>query len=244
MKSFRELSLARKIAVILLYTRMNLRAGFGFKALFFLAATALYFTIFCLVVAYTDASLTLGQALAWLVWMPSTLFAVFFAMEVISRESEAGVLETFFTVSVSVYRLWIIKFITLIFCVILLALALIIAAERYVMDIPILLTLLAVLPPLLFFAGLTVLFSALFKSGNAAGICVAAILALVMLMSDGGIAESVVYPYLNPLVRPDRTEPFIWIRTAVYNKIAYTLLGGLWFWRALRWLDRRERLLR
>jgi hypothetical protein len=243
MKSFRELSLTRKISVILLYTRMNLRAIFGFKALFFLVGTALYFAIFCVVVAKTDAGLTLEQALAWLVWMPSTLFAVFFSMEVISREREAGVLETFFTVSVSVYRLWIIKFITLLCCVALLALALIVAAERYVMEIPILLTLLYVLPPLLFFAGLTVLFSALFKSGNAAGICVAAILGLVLLMAEG-LSTTVVYPYLNPLVRPDYTEPFIWIRAAVYNKIAYTLLGCLWFWRALRWLDRRERLLR
>ena len=243
MKSLRELSLARKVSVILLYTRMNMRAIFGFKALFFLAGTALYFAAFCAIVAYTDAGLTLGQALAWLVWMPSTLFAVFFSMEVISREREAGVLETFFTVSVSVYRLWIVKFITLIFCVVLLALALIVAAERYVVEIPVLLTLLYVLPPLLFFAGLTVFFSALFKSGNAAGICVAAILGLVLLTADG-LSTTVVYPYLNPLIRPDYTEPFIWIRTAVYNKIAYSLLGGLWFWRALRWLDRRERLLR
>ncbi len=243
MKSFRELSLARKASVILLYTRMNLRAIFGFKALFFVAGTALYFAIFCVVVAKTDVGLTLNQAMAWLLWMPSTLFAVFFSMEVISREREAGVLETFFTVSVSVYRLWIVRFVTLMICVVLLALALVVAAERYVVEIPILLTLVYVLPPLIFFAGLTVFFSAVFKSGNAAGICVAAILGLVLLMAEG-LSSTVVYPYLNPLVRPDYTEPFIWIRTVVYNKIAYTLLGGLWFWQALRWLDRRERLLR
>jgi len=243
MKAFRELSFAKKVPVILLYNRMNLRVIFGLKGLLFLAGTALYFVAFCVIVANSEANLTLAQALAWLVWLPSTVFAVFFSMEVISRERDAGVLETFFTVSVSIYRLWIIKFATLMLCIGLLALALIAATNRYVADLPVTLTLLYVLPPLIFFAGLALLLSAIFKSGNAAGICVAAILGFVLLTSEG-LSTTVVYPYFNPFDRPYYIEPFTWIRTAVYNKIAYTLLGCLWFWRALRWLDRRERLLK
>lgn len=243
MKAFRELSPARKVSVILLYTRMNLRVVFGSKALYFLAGTAIYFAAFCIIVANSKATLTLEQALAWLIWLPSTLFAVFFSMEIISKERDAGVLETFFTVSVSIYRLWILRCATLMLGICLLAWALVAATERYVADLPILLTLVYVLPPLVFFAGLTLLFSAMFKSGNAAGICIAAILALVLITAEG-LSKVVIYPYFSPFVRPYRIEAFDWMRTTVYNKIAFTLLGGLWFWRALRWLDRRERLLK
>lgn len=243
MKSFGELSPGNKVLTILLYTRMNLRVVFGFKAVWFLAGTAIYFVVFYLIAANLGQGPTVIEALAWIVWLPTTLFAVFFSMEIISRERDTGVLETFFTVSVSVYRLWIIKFMTLGLAVSVLALALIAATDAYFVDIPVMLTLVYVLPPLCFFAGLTVLFSAMFKGGNAAGICIIAILAFVMLLSEG-IGTLVIFPFLNPLDPPKDTEPFIWIRTVVYNKIAYTLLGCLWYWRALRWLDRRERLLK
>ncbi len=230
------------MSVIVLYAMMNLRVVFGLKALLFLAGTAIYFVVFYFI-ARNSENLTLGDTLAWFIWLPTTIFAVFFSMEMISRERDAGLLETFFTVSVSIYRLWIIKFITLTLCLSMLALALIAAAYWWVVDIPILLTLVYVFPPIFFFAGLTVLLSAVFKSGNAAGICVVALLALVLLMSEG-LATTVVFPYLDPFTRPFEIEPFIWVRTVVYNKIAYTLLGGVWFWQALSWLDRRERLLK
>jgi hypothetical protein len=241
-KRFRDLSPRNKVSVTLLYAMMNLRVVFGFKALLFLAGTVIYFVAFYVIAVKTEATLTLGQALAWLVWMPSTIFAVFFSMEIISRERNAGLLETFFTVSVSIYRLWIIKFMTLTLCLSTFALALTAATYWYVVDIPIMLTLVCVLPPLIFFAGLTVLLSAVFKSGNAAGICVVALLAFVLLTAEG-LSTTVVFPYLNPFSRPYYTEPFIWARTVMYNKIAYMLLGVVWFWQALRWLDRRERLL-
>lgn len=243
MKTFRDLNPRGKISVVLLYARMNLRVVFGLKALFCLAATAVYFAIFYAIVASSGESLTVVEVLAWLVWLPATIFAVLFSMEIISQEQDAGVLEAFFTVSVSPYRLWTIKIATLLLGVCVLALALIALTDQYVFDLPVALTLAYVFPPLLFFAGLTMLFSAMFKSANAAGLCAVAILAFVMLTAEG-LSTTVVFPYLNPFERPMGTEPFIWVRTVVYNKIAYTLLGCVWFWRALRWLDRRERLLK
>jgi ABC-type transport system involved in multi-copper enzyme maturation permease subunit len=243
MKSFRDLHVRGKISVIALYTMMNIRVVFGVKAILFLLATAIYYTAFYTIAVKTEAQLTLDQALAWLVWMPVTVFAVFFSMEMISRERDAGLLETLFTVSVSIYRLWIIKFLTLMLCVSVLALILIAVSYWYVVDIPIMLTFVYVLPPVIFFAGLTVLLSAMLKSGNAAGICVIALLAFVMITYEG-LGSTIVFPYLNPFERPYYTEPYIWVRTVAYNKIAYALLGVVWFWRALRWLDRRERLLK
>lgn len=243
MKSFHDLDPRSKIAVVLLYARMNLRVVFGRKALYCLAATAVYFAIFYAVLAGTGQNLTVFEALAWLVWLPATIFAVLFSMETISQEQDAGILELFFTVSVSPYRLWIIRFIALLLGVCVLALGLIALTDLLVLDLPVPLTLVYVFPPLLFFAGLTVLFSAMFKSANAAGLCTAAVLALVLITGEG-LSETVIYPYLNPLAKPMDAETFIWVRATVYNKIAYTLLGCVWFWRALRWLDKRERLLK
>ncbi len=231
-----------KASVLLLYVWLTLRVVFGAKALLFLVGVAIYFPIFCVVTVRTGATLTLQQVLFGLVWMPTTLFAVFFSMEMISRERDAGLLETLFTVSASSSRLWIFKFMTIIFCVALLALALITATYWYAADIPILLTLIYILPPVIFFAGLTTMFSVMLKSGTAAGICIAAVLGFVLILSEG-LSTTIVFPYLNPFDKPNNVESFIWTRTVLYNKIAYVLLGGICFWRALRWLDRRERLL-
>ena len=224
--------------------RINLKIVFGKKALWFLAGTIVYVIALCVIAANSDDGFTIGQALPLIVWIPLTLIAVFFSMDIISREREANLIETLFTVSVSVYRLWIIKFTTLMCCLTALALALIVTVDLFVVDLPIWLTMVNVLPPILFFASLTMLFSVMFKSSNAAGMCVAAILALVLMSKGIGISTTIVHPFLNPFEKPVNQESFIWIRSVVYNKIAYTLFGGVWFWRALRWLDRRERLLK
>ena len=203
----------------------------------------LYVVVLCLIAARSDDGLTVGQALPLVVWLPVTLFAVLFSMDIISREREANLMETLFTVSVSVYRLWIIKFVTLMAGLTLLSFALVVTTDLFVVDLPVFLALVSVLPPILFFASLTVLFSAMFKSANAAGLCMAAILAFVALPAQG-LSATVVYPFLNPFDKPVLEESFIWTRTVVYNKIAYFLLGCVWFWRGLRRLDRRESLLK
>jgi len=238
------------MAVVLLSLRMNYRVIFGWKALLFLAGTAIYFPLFYIIGSKAEEPLTLGQLLAWLIWLPTTLFTVLFAMEIVAREQETGVLETLFTVSVSLYRMWIIKFAVLMLFVSMFSLTLIVATDAVanvltdetVQDIPIALTLLYILPPLVFFGGLTVLFSVMFKSGNAAGLCMAAVLGFVMLASEG-ISTAVLFPYLNPFDKPLGRETFLWVRTVLYNKVAYLALGCIWFWQALRWLNRRERLL-
>ncbi len=231
-----------KASVLLLYMWMTLRVVFGFKALLFLVAATAHFILVCVIAVKTEATLSLREVLMWLVWIPTTIFAVFFSMEMISRERNAGLLETLFTVSASSSRLWVFKFMTITVCLALFALALIVATYWKVADIPIFLTLLYILPPVVFFAGLTTIFSVMFKSGTAAGICMAAVLAFVLIIAQG-LSTNIVYPYLNPFDKPYGIESFIWTRTVIYNKIGFLLLGGVCFWRALRWLDRRERLL-
>ncbi len=244
MKTFRNLSLTSKIAVVLLYTRINLKIVFGLKALIVLAVAFVYVVVLCLIAVTTDAlTLSVGQALPFVVWIPLTVFAVLFSMDIISKERDANLIETFFTVSVSLYRLWLLKFMTLMAALTLLAIVLIAATDIFIVDLPIWLTLVNVLPPVLFFASLTVLFSALLNSANAAAMCVTAILAFVMITYEG-LSKEVVYPFLNPYEKPIQVESFICIRNLVWNKIIYTLFGCVWFWRALKRLDHRERLLK
>ena len=243
MQSFRQLNSRTKISVFLLYARINLKIVFGLKAMWFLAGAAVYIVVLCLIALNSGNAWSIAQALPLAVWIPVTIIAVLFSMDIISKERDANLIETLFTVSVSVYRLWIIKFVTLMVCLTLLAYALIVTTDLFIVDLPILVTLVNVLPPVLFFASLTMLFSVMFKSANAAAMVVTAILAFVMLVSEG-LSTTVVYPYLNPFTKPVDYESFVWIRMVVYNKIAYTLFGCVWFWRALRWLDRRERLLK
>ncbi len=232
-----------KLDVILLSVRSNYRSVFGYKALLFLAGTMIYFAVFYIILWHQDEPLSLEQALSWLIWLPTTVFSVFFAMEIVSREQDAGVLETLFTVSVSLYRMWIIKFVVLMLFVMLFSLALIVATDVFIIDLYISLTLIYVMPPLVFFAALTVLLSVIFKSGNAAALCMAAVLGFTLLVGKGNVSDTVIFPYLNPFDKPFGTETFFWVRTVLFNKVAYLVIGCIWFWRTLRWLDRRERLL-
>ena len=244
MSSFRSLSLANKLSVLVVYTRINLKVVFGLKGLLILVLTLLYVLVLCVIAVSTDVlSLTVAQALPLVVWLPVTVFGVLFSMDIISKERDANLLETFFTVSVLVYRLWILKFVTLMGCLTLLALALLVVTDLFIVELSVGLALVNVLPPILFFASLTVFISGLLNSANAAGLCVTAILAFVALTYEGA-SSAVVYPFLNPFDKPVGQESFIWIRGVVYNKIVYTLLGCVWFWRALRRLDRRESLLK
>ena len=233
-----------KLGVVLLYTRINLKIVFGLKALIILAVAFIYVVILCLIAVMTDAlRLTGEEALLFVVWIPLTVFAVLFSMDIISKERDANLIETFFTVSVSVYRLWLLKFMTLMASLTLLAFLLIVGTDIIIVDLPIWIALVNVLPPVLFFASLTVLFSSLLNSANAAAMCVTAILAFVMLTYEG-LATTPIYPFLNPLEKPLQVEAFIWVRNAVWNKILYTLFGCVWFWLALKRLDRRERMLK
>lgn len=232
-----------KLSIILLYTRINLKIVFGRKAIWIFLGMLIYVVIVCLIAVKSEDQVSVTQALPLVVWMPLTLIAVLFSMDIISKERDANLIETLFTVSVSVYRLWIIKFMTLMFSLGLLAVVLIVTTKIVVVDVPVFLALLNVLPPIFFFASLTMFLSVFVKSANAAGMCVTAILGFVFLTSEG-LSQTVVYPYLNPFDKPVNEESFIWVRTLVYNKIAFSLLGLLCFWRSMRRLDRREGLLK
>jgi len=242
MKTFRELGITAKLSLVWMQLKMTYKVLFGWLALLFIAGSLIYFVAYCIIRAQIDRPFVVGEALAWLVWLPTTVVAVFFGMRLVMQERDAGVIETLFTVSVSRYRIWIVKFVVLQLFVGILALVLIVLTDVFAIDLSILPTLLAVIPPLIFFAALTVYFSVLFKSGSAAALCVTAIVAFVLMISEG-ISITVVFPYLNPFDRPVNADAFIWLRTILYNKVGYSVLGGVSFWRAMRRLDRRERLL-
>jgi len=246
MKSFRELDSRAKLSASMLYLKMNFRVIFGSKVLLFISGALVYFAAFCVIRSRLDKPLSLTEALAWLVWLPVTVTTVFFSMELVSHERETGVIETLFMISVSRYRIWILKFVVLISFLVLETVVLVVMTDMLAIDLFIMLTVLYTIPPVVFFAALTILFSVMFRSGNAAGLCIAAILMFMLLLvqtSDGRIADVVIFPYLNPFDRPLNRATFDWARTVLFNKIGFLVLGCIWFWRALRRLERRERLL-
>lgn len=242
MGSFRGLSMRAKLAVLMLYLRINIKIVFGRKVLWFLIGAVIYETILYIVAMNSDNAIPAAEGLMLSVWAPTIIMTVLFSMDIISKERDANMIETLFTVSVSVYRLWLIKFTTLMVCMTIFASILILIANAFLLDLPFFTTLVSVLPPVLFFSTFTMYLSVLLKSATIAGMVVTAILAFCALTFDGA-SQAVVYPFLNPFDKPIETENFIWIRSLIYNKIGYTLLGSVGLWRAMKWLDSRERLL-
>lgn len=243
MKSFRELSVIGRIFAAIHMFRMTYKVVFGRKPWLFAIATAALFAAFFAINMRTDEVLTMRHVFAWLIWLPSTITSVFFAMGLVSHERNAGMIETLFTSSPSRYRIWIIKF-AVMMSVLTVYAGLIVTATSYaIYDIPLLLTWFYLMPPVLFLSALTVYFSVRLKSGNAAGLAMAALLVLMLMLGSGGTSRAPIFPFFNPLDKPDYITSFIWGRRVVVNKILFLVLAGVAFWRALRCLDRRERLL-
>ena len=241
MATFRELSIPAKISIVLLSLKFNYRIVFGRKVLVLLAGVLIYFAAACIVLNRMEAS-TLDDALFWLVWIPTTVVTVFLSMDLLMSEHSSGVLETLFTVSASRHRIWLIKFAVVMLLSCLLALLLIVLTYLFAVDLPILLTWIYVIPPLVFVASGTVLLSVIFKSGNIAVLLVTAFLLLEVLIRRAG-SHRVTYLFHNPFDKPVDIEPFIWARTVFYNKVFYTAWGCVWFAIALWLIQRRERLL-
>jgi hypothetical protein len=243
MKSFRELNMRARVAAVLYTCKMMNRIVLGWKLWLFIAATVALYSAYFAIGIRTDDQLAMSEVFGWLIWLPSTVTGTFFGMGLVSHERNAGMLETLFTSSPSRYRLWIVKFAVMMSAMCVYVAAIATATSYLIFDVPIALTWLYVMPPTLFFSALTVYLSVKLKSGNAAGLCMAAILVLCLMMTQDGIAREGVFPLFNPLDKPESMSAFLWARRTVVNKSIYLILGGVAFWRALRGLDRRERLL-
>ncbi len=185
----------------------------------------------------TDAVFTLVLEL------PLGVLAILLSMQIIASEKEKRTLEVMFTAAGSRYKLWLLRFGSLHLLLALLAVVLNLFAFFFFTDIPLFTAALHAFIPAFFISTLTLFFSVRLRSGLAAGMITAG-LSSVLLLFSAELSDTAYTVFFNPYAVFRHVDPEVRTLWMWQNRISITIAGLLFYFGALRGLDKRERLLK
>lgn len=226
--------------------KLNTRILFADKFIYFAGAVFLYLLV-AYIINYRMPivnRITLGDALPPLLMIPMTVLAIFLGMQVIAAEKDKRTLETMFTIAGSPYKIWLIRFGTLHFILLLFTFGLATLTYFTFLDLPVVGATLHAYAPVYLICNLTIYFAIKFRSGLGAAMVTAGTV-LLSLMLSGILGDTRFFLYFNAYADPPRQiGPETWNLWMWQNKIGVFVLGSLLLFFSLRGLLRRERLLR
>jgi len=242
---FAELPARQQVTVAWETLRSQAQIIFSRKFVWFLAGILTYFVVVYGINYNRDVvqRMTEEDVLPWLLEFPLSALAVYLNMQLIAGEKENRTLEVMFTTAGSRYKVWLLRLGTLNAILLALALGLSTLAFFTFADLPIAGAALNAFVPTFFVGNMTLYFSVRFRSGFAAGM-VAAGLLLALLMFSEAINETRYFLYFNPYHVPRELDPETWNLWMWQNRLAVSVLAGLFLFAALRGMEVRERLLR
>jgi len=221
----------------------NVRILFSHKFFYFFGAVLLYFVVVCSVNYFqAEDHITGRDVMPALLLPPACVLAVYLSMEIISFERENKTIESVFTTSGSIYKVWMIKLGVTYLIIIAVLLLLEILAFLFVAGFPIFSTLFHSIVPIIFIGNLTFYFSVKFRSGNAAGM-ITVIIILFFLMLTEPLEHSRFFLFLNPFNKPRDMELVIWDRIIFQNRIGIIAFSSLFLYLGMVATKKREKLL-
>ncbi|RKY89562.1 hypothetical protein DRQ09_01135 [candidate division KSB1 bacterium] len=221
----------------------NVKILFSHKFFYFSGAAFLYFIITCVINYFSKGDHLSGPAvMPVLLQIPSVILIIFLSMEIVSYERENKTIESVFTVSGSIYKVWLIKLGVMYLVILSIMFIMDILSFFFVADFPVGGMLFHSFVPLLLIGNMTFYFSVRLRSGNAAGM-ITVIIVLFFLFLSEPLQNSRFFLFLNPYAKPRDLEIVIWERIVFQNRIGIIAISSLFLYLGLTATKKRERLL-
>jgi len=224
--------------------KLNTKVLFSNKFLYFLIGIFLYFGVVCTINYFTDpGDYIKGEHIYIAVLLvPMIILTVFLSALIVPSEIESNTIESLFSVSGSIYKVWIIKIVVMYISLSLLLLILEILSYFMIADFPILKNFVMSLFPLYFIGGMTFFFASKYRSTGVAGIISGIVLLIFMFLAEP-LEHSRFFLYLNPMITPRDINNYVWTRTVIENRIGMVIFGSFFYYLGLSRLKFKEKYI-
>lgn len=223
-----------KDKLILLKTifRYNQKIIFANKFIYFLLA-AIGFYLLTATISLFQESIFEVSDLYTITLIPGLLLIFYPACFGIQNDQDSKIIEILFGIPNYRYKVWLIRLLMTYTVAVIIILGLLELANILLIDINPVGMMFNLLFPLILLGNLSFLLSTMTKSGNGTAVIVI-IIGFIYLLMQGWLEESQWNIFLNPYLTSTRTNPMIWNKILINNKIftsfisIVTLVWGLY----------------
>ena len=222
--------------------RYNIRIIFGGKFIYFILAAFIFFLVFGTIVALDSRDLDMEDVYGLLAF-PAVLLVFFPSVFGIQSDADQRTLEIIFGIPDYRYKVWLVRYIMIIFLVFLLLFPFAGLAYYALVSFPILRMVLHLMVLVLFVSALGFSLSTMVRNGNATAV-IMVVIGLALLILTDALEGSRWNIFLNPFHFPRNINEIVWQETIRQNRIIMGIGSLVLILLGLLNLQRREKFLR
>ena len=237
MTSFR--SILQNIASL---ARYNMKIIFGGKFIYFILAAFIFFLVFGTIIALESDDMNIEEVYGLLAF-PAILLVFFPSVFGIQSDADQRTLEIIFGIPDYRYKVWLIRYLMILFLVFLLLFPFAGLAYYALISFPFFRMVLHLMVLVLFVSALGFCLSTIIKNGNATAV-IMVILGLALLILADELDESKWNIFLNPFATPGDLNEIVWQEIIRQNRIIMGVGSMVLILLGLLNLQGREKFLR
>lgn len=222
--------------------RYNMRIIFGGKFIYFILAAFIFFIIFGIILALDSDDIDFDDVYALLAF-PAILLVFFPSVFGIQSDADQRTLEIIFGIPDYRYKVWLIRWIMIIFLVFLLLFPFAGLAYYALISFPVMKVILHLMVLVVFVSSLGFSLSTMVRNGNATAV-IMVIVGLALLILADALEGSKWNIFLNPFDIPRDINEIVWQETIRQNRIIMGIGSIVLILLGLLNLQRREKFLR
>lgn len=222
--------------------RYNIRIIFGGKFIYFILAAFIFFLVFGIIVALDSGNIDMEDVYALLAF-PAILLVFFPSVFGIQSDADQRTLEIIFGIPDYRYKVWLVRWIMIIFLVFLLLFPFAGMAYYALISFPIIRMVLHLMVLVIFVSALGFSLSTMVRNGNATAV-IMVIIGLALLILADTMEGSKWNIFLNPFNIPRDVNEIVWQETIRQNRIIMGIGSLVLILLGLLNLQRREKFLR
>ncbi len=221
--------------------RYNMRIIFGGKFIYFILAAFIFFLVFGIIIALDSDDMDLEDIYALLAF-PAILLVFFPSVFGIQSDADQRTLEIIFGIPDYRYKVWLVRYLMIIFLVFLLLFPFAGLAYYALISFPVLRMILHLMVLVLFVSALGFSISTMVRNGNATAV-IMVVFGLALLILADALEGSKWNIFLNPFNIPRDINEIVWLETIRQNRIIMGIGSVVLILLGLLNLQKREKFL-
>jgi len=219
-----------------------MRIIFGGKFIYFILAAFIFFLVFGIIIALDSDDMDLEDIYALLAF-PAILLVFFPSVFGIQSDADQRTLEIIFGIPDYRYKVWLVRYLMIIFLVFLLLFPFAGLAYYALISFPVLRMILHLMVLVLFVSALGFSLSTMVRNGNATAV-IMVVFGLALLILADALEGSKWNIFLNPFNIPRDINEIVWQETIRQNRIIMGIGSVVLILLGLLNLQKREKFLR
>lgn len=221
--------------------RYNQKIIFANKFIYFLLAAIGFYLLVTTISLFDDSNFQVKDIFITTL-IPGMLLIFYPACFGIQNDQDSKIIEILFGIPNYRYKVWLVRLVMIYAVAAIIILGLLLIAHILLIDINPLGMLLSLLFPLVLLGNISFFLSTITKSGNGTAVMVIVLCFVYLIMQDW-LEESQWNIFLNPYLTSTKTNPMIWDKILVNNKIfssAISIITLVW---GLLNMQKREKFI-